>query len=314
VVSVSNCGIGLQLAVKALGICGEVITTPFSYVATTSSLIWEGLRPVFADIEADTLTMDPAAMESAITGQTEAILATHVYGNPCDVLAIEALASKHGLAVIYDAAHAFGVRYQNRNLLEYGDISVVSMHATKLVHSGEGGFITGSNNDALSKIEWMRRFGHRGQTEFYGVGTNAKMSELHAALGLCCLNHADRIITHRRAVSRHYDQLIAEYELPVSCLALRPETEYNYSYYPVLFETEQQLSVAVRGLEEAGIYGRRYFFPALNCIPELGKFPECRVAESVASRILCLPLSASQSREDTERVVNSIQTGIRSSC
>ena len=173
---VANGSLGLQIALKALGVKGEVVTTPFSYVATTACPLWEGCTVKFVDIEPDTLTIDPKAVEAAITPKTEAILATHVFGNPCDVEALDAIAAKHGIAMIYDAAHAFGVTYNGKSLLEYGDASMVSLHATKLFHAVEGGFIVAKDPVVSEKMEWMRRFGHKGQEEFHGVGINAKMS------------------------------------------------------------------------------------------------------------------------------------------
>ena len=197
---VTNGGLGLQIILKALGVNGEVITTPFSYVATASCPLWEGCSVKFADIEPDHLTIDPAAVEAAIGPDTEAIVATHVFGNPCDCEALEAIASKHGLALIFDAAHAFGVRYKGKSILEYGDASMVSLHATKLLHAVEGGFVVAKDPLVAEKIEWMRRFGHKGPEEFYGVGINAKMSELHAAMGLCNLRHLEAILKKRQEV------------------------------------------------------------------------------------------------------------------
>ena len=191
---VTNGTVALQMAIKALDLQGEIITTPFSFVATTSSIVWEGCTPVFADIDKDTLNIDATKIEAAITDKTTAILATHVYGNPCDVVAIEEIAKKHNLKVIYDGAHAFGVEVNGRSIFEYGDISICSLHATKLYHSGEGGLIVTKDSVLLKKIASMRNFGFAGSEAFSELGINGKNSEFHAAMGLANIPHieADR--------------------------------------------------------------------------------------------------------------------------
>lgn len=313
---VANGSLGLQIALKALGVTGEIITTPFSYVATTACPLWEGCTVKFADIEPDTLTIDPKAVEAAITPKTEAILATHVFGNPCDVEALEAIASKHGLSLIFDAAHAFGVSYKGKNILEYGDASMVSLHATKLFHAVEGGFIVARDSAVSDKMEWMRRFGHKGQEEFHGVGINAKLSEFHAAMGLCNLNHIDEILEKRKAICNAYDQALfwgqesgvrnksSAIIHPLSPIVCRDGASRNYAYYPVMFESEGELLGAVTRLESNGIYPRRYFYPALNQVPEL--LPEalnCPVTSNVSKTILCLPLSDSLGRDAVNQVI-----------
>ena len=292
---VANGSLGLQIALKAFGVKGEVITTPFSYVATTSCPLWEGCTVKFADIELDTLTIDPKAVEAAITPQTEAILATHVFGNPCDVEALESIAEKHGIALIYDAAHAFGVTYKGKSILEYGDASMVSMHATKLMHSVEGGFIVSKDPVVSEKMEWMRRFGHKGQDEYHGVGINAKLSEFHAAMGLCNLKHIESILKKRKLICHSYDdtlyrksKLIKDFILDP--IRYRPSTKRNYSYYPVIFETEKHLLDVVSKLERQEIFSRRYFYPSINTLPLEGDHNKSDVSEDVARRILCLPL------------------------
>jgi dTDP-4-amino-4,6-dideoxygalactose transaminase len=287
---VANGSLGLQIALKALDVKGEVITTPFSYVATASCPIWEGCRLKFTDIEPDSLTINPAAVEAAITPQTEAILATHVFGNPCDVEALEAIAAKHGLALIFDAAHAFGVSYKGKSILEYGDVSMVSMHATKLMHSVEGGFIVAKDSAISEKMEWMRRFGHNGPEAFHGVGINAKMSEFHAAMGLCVLKRVNIIMQQRRLLTEAYDA-----NLPDGILRFhyRDEASRNYSYYPVIFESEQSLLAAVEALESKNVIPRRYFYPLLNhCdLMDTSIVSSYPVAKSVSERILCFPMS-----------------------
>ena len=288
---VTNGGLGLQIILKALGIKGEVITTPFSYVATASCPLWEGCSIQFADIEPDHLTIDPAAVEAAIGPDTEAIMATHVFGNPCDCEALEAIASKHGLALIFDAAHAFGVRYKDKSILEYGDVSMVSLHATKLLHAVEGGFVVAKDPLVAEKVEWMRRFGHKGPVEFDGVGINAKMSELHAAMGLCNLSHIDAILKKRQQVYEVYDKALGA-ERSITTMSYREGAIQNYSYYPILFDSEFLLLQAVGRMNDENIFPRRYFYPALNEVVNLhDKRCECPVAENVSRRILCLPLS-----------------------
>jgi dTDP-4-amino-4,6-dideoxygalactose transaminase len=287
---INNGTVALQLAIKALDLEGEIITTPFSYVATTSSIVWENAKPVFVDIDPKSFTIDTTKIERAITGTTSAILATHVYGIPCNVEAIQAIARKYNLKVIYDAAHAFGVRYKGDSLLNYGDISTLSFHATKLFHTVEGGGVATNNDELAHKISYMRNFGHKGQEEFWGVGINGKNSEFHAAMGLCNFRHIDSILSTRRISSEMYDQCIAELGICLQRPVIPDHTEYNHAYYPVVFESETKLLSVRDGLNAANIYPRRYFYPSLDTLPyvyQKGLFP---TTHSIASRILCLPL------------------------
>jgi dTDP-4-amino-4,6-dideoxygalactose transaminase len=284
---VNNGTIALQIAIKALGLGGEIITTPFSYVATTSSIVWEGCRPVFVDIDPESLTLDATRLEEAVTDQTTGILATHVYGNPCDVDAIGRVAGKYGLKVIYDAAHAFGVHYRGKSLLDYGDVATLSFHATKLFHTGEGGAIV-TNDDALAhRIAYMRNFGHNGPEAFWGVGINGKSSELHAAMGLCVLPRVPELIARRCATARLYDQLLGE--SPLVRPRLTPGTTYNYSYYAVIFPSEADLLRAKEALNAKQVFPRRYFYPSLNTVNYV-QSEVMPVAEEMAKRVLCLPL------------------------
>ena len=298
----ANGALGLQIALKALGVAGEIITSPFSYVATASCPLWEGCRLVFADIEPDSLTLDPQAIEAAITPSTEAIVAPHVFGNPCDVEAIAAIAAKRGLAVIYDAAHAFGVDFQGRSILEWGDVSMVSLHATKLFHSVEGGFVVAQTAEVDAKLEWMRRFGHNGPGDFHGVGINAKMSELHAAMGLCVFEHLDTILRLRRSRSEDYDVRLADCPGLADGLAWRRGASRNYAYYSVLFESERMLLRAVDRLHRGSVFPRRYFYPSLDTVASLGSWGACPVSQDVSSRVLCLPLSTYMVEDDVDRV------------
>ena len=285
---VANGTVALQIAIKAAGLSGEVLTTPFSYVATTSSLVWENCRPVFVDIHPLTLTIDPDLMEASITPQTTGLLATHVYGYPCALERIQQIAEKHHLKVIYDAAHTFGVRYKNTALVNYGDISALSFHATKIFHTGEGGALVTNDDELAGRIQYMMNFGHKGYEEFEGLGINGKNSELHAAMGLCVLPKVPQLIAGRKQICDLYDRLLAG--APLARPVLPPETDPNYAYYPVLFESEAALLKAKAALNEKAIYPRRYFYPSLNGLPYIHAQP-MKVSEQVSPRILCLPLS-----------------------
>ncbi|HEX8429579.1 DegT/DnrJ/EryC1/StrS family aminotransferase [Hymenobacter sp.] len=285
---VANGTIALQIAIKALGLRGEILTTPFSYVATTSSIVWEGCQPVYVDINPRTLCLDSTLLERAITAETTAVVATHVYGNPCEVEAIQLLADRYGLKVIYDAAHAFGVQLGGQSILNFGNVSVLSFHATKLFHTGEGGAIVTADDELAAKISSMANFGHDGPERFLGLGINGKNSELHAAMGLCVLPKVAELIKCRQELSDLYDQLLQGHGL------VRPdisaETTYNYAYYPVLFPDEEKLIAVIRDLNAQQIFPRRYFYPVLTDLNYVQPQP-APVARSVASRILCLPLA-----------------------
>lgn len=283
----SNGTIALQLAIKALELNGEVITTPFSFVATTSAIAWQSCKPVFVDIDPDTLNIDARKIEAAITPRTSAIVATHVFGNPCDIEAIQYIATKHGLKVIFDAAHCFGVRYKGRSIFEYGDISTASFHATKLYHTIEGGAVITKCPELLKKMALMRAFGYSGIDTFSEVGVNAKNSEFHAAMGLCNLKHVDKILQRRRYLYQQYK--IRLRGLNVTFQHIDYPEDYNYAYFPVIFETEELMMESKDALELEQIYSRRYFFPSLSSLPYVDRvaMPVC---DSIASRILCLPL------------------------
>ncbi len=296
---VNNGTVALQIAIKALGLKGEIITTPFSYVATTSSIVWEGCTPVFVDIDENSLCINPDLIEAAITEKTSAILATHVYGIPCEVEKIEAIAQKYNLKVIYDAAHCFGVQYKGQSLLNYGDISTLSFHATKLLHTGEGGGIVAKDKELFHKIMYMHNFGHNGQEDFWGVGINGKNSELHAAMGLCVLPKIDLLIQKRKEISDYYDSALRS--LSLKRPTIPRETKYNYAYYPVIFESEEQLLEAKEKLGQEDIFPRRYFYPSLNTLNYLCKH-SCKVSESIAKRVLCFPLFYELEISDIDKI------------
>jgi dTDP-4-amino-4,6-dideoxygalactose transaminase len=306
----TNGTVVLQLALKALGITGEVITTPFSYCATTNVLLWEGCTPVFADVRPTDFNIDPACIEPLITERTSAILATHVYGNACDIEAIEAIARRHNLKVIYDGAHAFGAEYKGRSVLSYGDASTCSFHATKVFHTVEGGcLITPADKPELDEtIRNYRTFGHRFD-DYFSIGINAKNSELHAAMGLCVLPKVDELIAARKAISDRYDAHLDMSRLQRPAL-LPGMTRYNYAYYPVVFPSEQILLNAVEALKAEGITPRRYFYPSLNTLPFLKSTQPCPVSEAIALRVLCLPLYPSLAETDVDRICELVNEAI----
>lgn len=282
----TNGTIVLQMAIKALQLTGEIITTPFSYVATTNAIIWEKCTPVFADIHPDTLCIDPESIEKRITPNTQAIMATHVYGYPCDVEAIEAIAKKHQLKVIYDAAHCFGVKLKGKSLLSYGDVSTCSFHATKIFHSVEGGCIVCEDETLFDALYKLRQFGHI-VDDYYSAGINAKNSEFHAAMGLAILPSVDNIIKERKRLSELYDSVMPDVKRPI---VPQQDFEYNYGYYAVVWESEEQLLKIKSALEAENIFPRRYFFPSLNTLPFLKDYYPCPVSEDISRRAMCLPL------------------------
>lgn len=305
---VNNGTIALQLAIKALGLKGEIITTPFSYVATVSSIVWEGCTPVFVDIAESDMCIDPDKIEAAITPETSAILATHVYGFPCDAEKIASIAKKHNIKVIYDAAHAFGVELNGKSVLSYGDVSTLSFHATKIFHTGEGGAVISTDSELAHTINFHGNFGHKNQEEFYGLGVNSKISEIHAALGLLMLPEMPKVIEHRKKVSQLYDTHLMPLE-QIRVFRPREDVRHNYSYYPVVFDNEETCLKVRDALNESGIFPRRYFYPSLNMLPYVA-YVEMPIAESISKRILCLPLSSELSTEDVVRISTIISTNL----
>lgn len=283
---VSNGTIAIQFAIKALELEGEIITTPYSYVATTTSIIWENCNPVFCDIESNSFNLDPDNIENLITENTSAILATHVYGLPCDVDKIKSIADKHNLKVIYDGAHCFGVKLNGESIFNHGDISTVSFHATKLFHTIEGGAVITDDKNLSDKVYLFRAFGHL-DDDYLSIGINGRTSELNAAMGLCNLKHVNDFINERKSVNMHYRELLKE--CPLVFPDIPDEVEYNYSYFPVLFENENAMLKAKHTLEKNHICPRRYFFPSLNELPYI-KGNSCPVSENKSRRVLCLPV------------------------
>ncbi|CAN7442206.1 DegT/DnrJ/EryC1/StrS family aminotransferase [Caballeronia sp. LjRoot31] len=295
---VSNGTIALQLAIRALSLTGEVITTPFSYVATTSSIVWENCRPVMVDIDPGTLNIDPDKIRRAITPSTSAILATHVYGNPCDVFAIDEIAREYGLKVIYDAAHAFGTSIDGESIFAWGDISATSFHATKLFHTVEGGAVFARDPDVQRVLATMRSFGQVGEG-FVRVGINAKNSEFHAAMGIVNLPHVDEILASRQALSLRYEEGLdrANLRRPV----IRVPCTYNHAYFPVIFDSEAMLHRVTEALRRSDVFPRRYFFPSLSSLNYVG-VQNTPISDDIACRVLALPLYFGLEDADVDRI------------
>lgn len=300
-ISMNNGTIPLQIAIKLLGGGGEIITTPFSYVATTSTIVWEGCTPVFVDIDPVYWTIDETKIEEAITDKTTCILATHVFGNPCNVEEIERIAKKHNLYVIYDAAHCFGVKYKGKSIFDWGDISTCSFHATKIFHTGEGGAAFVNNEELYEKVFYSHNFGHNGPTDFHGVGINGKMSELQAAMGISVLTYINEIIQKRMKVVNLYQKTLENRILRT--ITLREQAEWNFSYFPIVLDREQSLIELKEILENNGILPRRYFYPSLDNLKYLNVKSKCAISNMISKSILCLPLSHTLKIEDQKFII-----------
>lgn len=302
---VANGTLAIQIAIKALKLSGEVITTPFSYIATTSSLLWEGLQPVFVDIDPYTLNIDTTKIESHITEKTSAILATHVYGNPCNVDHIKKIAEKYNLKVIYDAAHCFGTRYEDKSILSYGDVSTISFHATKLFHTIEGGGIVTNSSDDLSKIvKLMRNFGHNGPDRFDAIGINGKNSEFHAAMGLINTKYVTDILDSRKKQYLYYKENLES--LPIRWIRISKKATFNYAYSPLIFENEKTVLDLQKILELKGVFTRRYFYPSLSSLEFVSpqKTPK---SDDISRRVLCLPLFYSLKEKEQDVIIGTIK-------
>ena len=305
IILTNNGTIPLQIALKLLGENGEIITTPFSYVATTAAIVWENCTPVFVDIHPDYLTIDETKIEAAITSKTTAILATHVFGNPCNINAIEIIAKNNNLKVIYDAAHSFGVTYNGQSIFDFGDINTCSFHATKLFHTGEGGAMFANDLNLSNKLFHSHNFGHNGPLSFHGLGINGKMSELQAALGLAVLPYMEEIISERKKVVSYYNSKLDLSR--IQTLKIRENTNWNYSYHPLIFESEELLLKVQKELNENEIFSRRYFYPSLNTI-EYTEGEPMPISESIASRIMCLPLYVGLKEQDLFKIITIINS------
>lgn len=304
----TNATIALVTALQALRITGEVITTPYSFVATSHSLLWNGIKPVFVDIDPHTLNLDPAKIEAAITPQTTAILPVHCYGHPCDVDAIQRIADNYNLKIIYDAAHAFGVQCNGGSVLNQGDLSVLSFHATKVFNTFEGGAIICPDEKTKIRVDQLKNFGHVGETTVVAPGINGKMSEFNAALGLLQLKHIDTALKKRRSIDELYRNLLANVK-GIRCLGDSGESVANYAYFPILVENEYSLNRDELNemLKSNGIVPRRYFYPLISEFPMYRGLPSAQrdnlaVAISASSQVLCLPIYPDLEMADVHRI------------
>jgi dTDP-4-amino-4,6-dideoxygalactose transaminase len=287
VICVANGSNALQVSYKALDLKGEVITTPFSFVATSSTLAWEGLKPIFADIDLKSFNLDPDNIEPLINQETSAIVPVHVFGNPCNVERIKEIADKHNLKVIYDAAHAFGVNYKGESILNYGDISTLSFHATKLFHTIEGGAVVTNCDDIAQKVRLLINFGITSPVTVESIGTNAKMNEMEAAMGLCNLDEIERIRSNRLQIWKKYQKSLFDH---VEFQEWNKYSENNCAYMPVLLKSEEELLDIEKKLKEKNICARRYFHPSLDCLDYLKTDQVCKISRSIVKRVLCLPI------------------------
>ncbi len=304
---VSNGTLALQVAYKALELRDEVITTPFTFAATVSSQVWEGLTPVFADINPETFCINYKKIENLITDKSKAIIPVHVFGNACDIDEIQKIASRNNLKVIYDGAHTFGVKYKNKSIFSYGDISILSFHSTKLFHTIEGGGLVIKDDELYKKVKLMINFGISGQEKIDNLGINAKMNEFQAAMGLCVLDDIDKILEGRKKVNNFYiNKLSKELRLQNH----NEDCTNNYAYFPVVFQTEKDLLRVVEELNKKDIFPRRYFYPSLDTLGYLIDSKYMQISNDISSRILCLPIYDSLEEYELEQIVEIINSNL----
>jgi dTDP-4-amino-4,6-dideoxygalactose transaminase len=311
----ANGTLALVTALQALRITGEVITTPYSFVATAHSLLWNNIKPVFVDIDPESLNLDPNKIEAAITPQTTAIMPVHVYGRPCNVAAIEGIADIYGLKLIYDAAHAFGVTYQGESLLKHGDLSVLSFHATKVFSTFEGGAIICPEAKTKQRIDFLKNFGFANEVTVVAPGINGKMNEFQAALGLLQLKHIDKAIARRRQVDARYREILKEVQ-GIRLLPLPATDKRNYSYFPILVEQDYPLSrdALYQMLKDKGIYARRYFYPLVSAFPmyrglSSAAIANLPVANSISDRVICLPIYPDLHDDQIDLIISLLDAG-----
>ena len=308
IVLVANGTVALEIAYRTLDIKGEVITTPFSFVATTSSLVTNALKPIFTDIDKQTLCIDPSKIEACITPNTSAIVPVHVFGNACDVEAIDKVAKEHELKVIYDAAHAFGVAYKGESLLNYGDISTLSFHATKLFHTIEGGALIINDDNLVKKARYLRNFGIENVESIPELGTNAKMNEFEAAMGLCMLDEMDDVLAQRKAVYERYEKALkGRVQFPKK----DKNSTQNYSYFPIILKDEAETLALQKALNEKGVFPRRYFYPSLDTLSYIEPKQFMRTSRDISSRILALPLYPELKEDEQTFILDIIINNIK---
>lgn len=307
IVLVSNGTVALEIAYRTLGLKGFVITTPFSFVATTSSIVTNNLLPIYADIDSKTMNIDPKNIEEAITPNTGAIVPVHVFGNGCDVEEIEAIAKKHDLKVVYDAAHAFNVRHKGKSILNYGDISTLSFHSTKLFHTIEGGALIINDDELVDKARYLVNFGIKNQEDIPHLGTNAKMNEFEAAMGLCVLDDMEEIEKKRKVVFDIYAKELQGY---VQFQEQNVNTSKNYSYFAIVLKSESELLNVLDALNEKNIFPRRYFYPSLDTLPYIEPKQNMKVSREISRKVLCLPMYPELRIEDQYNIINIIRNNI----
>lgn len=308
-----NATVALVTAIQSLRVNSEVITTPFSFVATAHSLLWNGIKPVFVDIDPQTLNLDPAKIEAAITPQTTAILPVHCYGHPCDVDAIQKIADTYNLKIIYDAAHAFGVQDSGGSILRHGDLSILSFHATKVFNTFEGGAIISHDAKTKTRIDRLKNFGHAGELTVVAPGINGKMSEFNAALGLLQLKYVDQVHQKRKEIDTFYREKLAGVQ-GIRLLERAPDEKVaNYSYFPIMVESDYPMTrdQLYERLKDENIFTRRYFYPLISDYPMYRGLPSSSqdnlpVATTAAKKILCLPIYPELDREHAETIANLI--------
>jgi dTDP-4-amino-4,6-dideoxygalactose transaminase len=306
----TNATIALVTALQVLNIKQEVITTPYSFVATAHSLLWNGISPVFVDIDPNTLNLDPLKIEAAITPLTTAIMPVHVYGHPCDVDAIKKIADKHKLKVIYDAAHAFGVKCHCGSILNHGDLSVLSFHATKVFNTFEGGAIISPDAETKLRIDQLKNFGFVNEVTVVEAGINGKMSEVNAAFGLLQLKYVDGALASRKRIDAIYRKQLANIQ-GISCLNESVATVANYAYFPILIEDDYFISrdALYQRLKDNNIYARRYFYPLITDFPMYKNLPSAqrvnlKVAVKAAEQVICLPMYPALKNDEQQYVIN----------
>lgn len=303
VVLVANGTLALQVAIRAMGLSGEVVTTPFSFFASSSSLAWQGLTPRFSDIDGSSLNIDASKIGESVTDKVSALLPVHVFGNPCNVEMIADIANYFKLKVIYDASHAFGVKYKEKNVLSYGDVSTVSFHATKLFHTIEGGAVITEDDALADRVRKIINFGFSSPYNHEELGINAKMNEFEAAMGLCVLEEIDNIFSERKRLSLYYKSRLND------VVSFQNKSEFsneNYSYMPVIFDSERSRVLVEEKLVSNNIAPRRYFYPSLDSIEVLRGVGFCPVSRDISSRVLCLPFFVGLTQSDQDRVIDTI--------
>jgi len=307
-VAVTNGTVAIQMAIKALHLKGEIITTPFTWIATLSAIKWEGCTPVFCDVDPETLNIDPQKIEDLITDKTVAILPVHVFGNPCDVESISEIGKKHNLKVIYDGAHAIGTTIDSKSILEFGDITATSLHATKLLNTAEGGACIAMDPDIHEKLKRIRFFGHDTNHNIVEDGFNGKMTEVHAALGMANLKYLNHVLEDRKKKYNLYVEKLST--IKSLRFQVNKTGKTNYSYMPLIFESEKILLKVENNLNRQNIFPRRYFYPSVNTFTNVVDYQACPVSEDISKRILCLPLYYDLDIQEIERICKQIKVAV----